>query len=52
VAPKLAAFALVALYLGVDLLSHLDGDYARAEAMFNAASQIAPLISPLLTSKP
>lgn len=51
VAPRVAAFAVVALYLGVDLLSHLDGDHSRAEAMFETATRITPLISPLLGGK-
>jgi AcrR family transcriptional regulator len=52
VAPRVAAFAVVALYLGVDLLSHLDGDHSRAEAMFETASRITPLISPLFQGRP
>jgi AcrR family transcriptional regulator len=37
------AFAVIALYLGVDLLSHLDQDHSRAEALFETAGRLAPL---------
>jgi len=39
------AFAIIALYLGVDLLSHLDHDHSRAEALFDTAGRLAPLLS-------
>jgi AcrR family transcriptional regulator len=38
------AHALVALYLGLELLSHLDGDSAPALALFARARQLAPLL--------
>jgi AcrR family transcriptional regulator len=39
------AFAVVALYLGVELLTHLQGDRSRADALFAAASRVgAPFI--------
>ena len=38
------AFAVVALYLGVDLLFHLDGDTSRAQELFDAASGLTPLL--------
>jgi AcrR family transcriptional regulator len=41
--PRTVAFAIVAMYLGVDLLSHLEQDDARAEALFAAAEQLAGL---------
>jgi AcrR family transcriptional regulator len=37
------AFAIVALYLGMDLLSHLDGGHSRAEALLEAGIRNAPL---------
>jgi AcrR family transcriptional regulator len=37
------AYAIVALYLGVDLLSHLEQDDARAEAMFEGAQGLSTL---------
>lgn len=42
-----AAYALVALYLGVELLTHLDGDETRAEALFRAGADIAGLVDAL-----
>lgn len=36
-----AAVAVVALYLGIELLTHLDGDRARAESLFTAAARLA-----------
>jgi len=43
-----AAFAIVALYLGVELLTHLDGDRHRAESLFAAGDRLAALIGPLI----
>lgn len=37
------AFAIVALYLGMDLLSHLDGGHRRAEALLEIGIRNAPL---------
>jgi AcrR family transcriptional regulator len=37
------SFAIVAFYLGVELLGHLEGDHARTEALFEAAARILPL---------
>lgn len=45
--PRTLAFAVVALYLGVDLLSHLDQDKARAEALFQMAGTFGPLLAPM-----
>src|SRR3981081_2836072 len=41
--PRPLAFGIIALYLGVDLLSHLDHDHSRAEALFETAGRLAPL---------
>lgn len=46
-APRVLAFAIVALYLGVDLLSHLDQDNSRAEALFQAAGAVGPFLAPI-----
>ena len=46
--PRTLAFAVVALYLGVDLLSHLDQDNSRAEALFKAVGAMGPMMSPIL----
>lgn len=40
------AYAIVALYLGMELLAHLDGDRAPAEALFTAARNLAALADP------
>lgn len=42
------AFAIVAFYLGVELLTHLEGDHARAQALFDVAARILPLVEPFL----
>jgi AcrR family transcriptional regulator len=43
------AHAVVALYLGLEMLSHLEGDSAPALALFNRAKLIAPLVEALMT---
>jgi AcrR family transcriptional regulator len=40
-----AAHAVVALYLGLELLAHLDGDRAAALALFDQARRLAPLLA-------
>lgn len=40
-----AAYAVVALYLGLEMLSHLDGDRAHALALFDQASRLAMLLT-------
>ena len=51
VPPRTIAYAIVALYLGVDLLSHLEHDNAKAEAMFASAKQLAGLVGRLLPDR-
>lgn len=44
-----AAVAIVALYVGLELLTHLDGDRSRAESLFAAAArlaEVAALVTP------
>jgi AcrR family transcriptional regulator len=41
------AYAVVALYLGLEMLSHLDGDRDRALALFRHAKQLAGLLEVL-----
>lgn len=41
------AFGIVALYLGVELLSHLEGDNSRAESLFATAERTAALLAGL-----
>jgi AcrR family transcriptional regulator len=40
-----AAYAIVALYLGMEMLSHLDGDRAPALALFDQAGRFAALFA-------
>jgi hypothetical protein len=46
------AFAIVALYLGADMLSHLAGQHARAESLLDLGERYAPVIGALLPSRP
>lgn len=46
--PRPLAFGIIALYLGVDLLSHLDHDHSRAEALFETAGRLVPLLAPVM----
>ena len=39
------AFAIVALYLGMELLTHLDGDGSRADSLFAAGSRVGDLLT-------
>lgn len=48
VPPRDAAFAIIALYLGMDMLSHLDGDQGRAESLLDLGVRSAPLLGLLL----
>jgi AcrR family transcriptional regulator len=45
--PEELAHAIVALYLGLEMLANLDGDRAPAMALFERARQIARLLSAL-----
>jgi AcrR family transcriptional regulator len=42
------AFAIIALYLGVDMLSHLQGDHTRAESLLDLGARYAPLAGALI----
>jgi hypothetical protein len=44
------AFATIALYLGIDMLSHLDDDRTRAESLLDLGLRVAPLGQALLPS--
>ena len=44
------AYAVVALYLGMELLTHIDGDRSRADALFAAAHRLATFLGPMLTA--
>jgi AcrR family transcriptional regulator len=45
------AFTIVALYLGVDMLSHLAGEHGRAESLLALGERYAPLLGTLLPSQ-
>lgn len=42
------AFAVVALYLGIELLTHLSGDRSDADGLFGAAAAATGFLGPLL----
>jgi AcrR family transcriptional regulator len=44
---KAAAGGILALYIGMDLLIHLDGDRTRASALFDAGDRLAATLAPL-----
>jgi len=44
------AYAAVALYFGIETLTHLNGDRGRAEALFDTGKQLAPIADAALTS--
>jgi AcrR family transcriptional regulator len=44
-------FAIVALYLGVELLAHLNGQLARAERLIDAGSRLALVVAGVLPSQ-
>lgn len=44
------SYAVVALYLGLEMLSHLDGDRSQATALFDNAGQLASLLEALGTT--
>jgi AcrR family transcriptional regulator len=46
------AFALVALYFGVETLAHLDPDRARTRALLDAGARLAPLADLVLAGRP
>ena len=52
ISPRDVAFATIALYFGIDMLSHLDGDRARAQSLLDLAVRVAPLAQLLLPSRP
>jgi hypothetical protein len=46
--PRDLAFGLVALYFGVDMLSHLQADPARAQSLLDLGTRLAGLAEPFL----
>jgi AcrR family transcriptional regulator len=51
VPPRDLAFAIIALYLGIDMLSHLDGERDRARSLLDLGVRYAPLAGALLPSQ-
>ena len=47
VPPDDAAYAVVAIFLGLELLSHLEGDTARTERLFELANGLAAMVTDL-----
>jgi AcrR family transcriptional regulator len=45
------AYALMTFYLGVNLLTHLDADSSRTDALFERVSAVAPLLEQLLAER-
>jgi AcrR family transcriptional regulator len=48
VSPADLAFGIVSLYFGVDMLSHLQRDRARAESLLDVATRLASLVETFL----
>jgi hypothetical protein len=46
------AFGIVALYIGLEMLSHLDGERDRALSLFSHAKQLAGLVEALTGPTP
>jgi AcrR family transcriptional regulator len=45
---RAAAGAAIALYIGMDMLVHLESDRSRATAMFDACERLASTLAPIL----
>jgi AcrR family transcriptional regulator len=45
-----AAYAIVALYLGIELLTNLNGDRARSDRLFATANRMLDVFGPLIGS--
>jgi AcrR family transcriptional regulator len=50
--PQDLAFGIVSLYFGVDMLSHMQRDRARAESLLDLATRLAALIETVLPPIP
>ena len=46
--PADLAFGIVSLYFGVDMLSHMQHDRARAESLLDLATRLAALVETIL----
>ena len=47
--PRAIAHAIVAFYLGLEQMSHLNGETNEAEPLFEAGAQLATLLGPMFT---
>jgi hypothetical protein len=45
------AFAVVAFYLGIEVLNHLDGNRERAESLFEMAARLSPVADSILSAE-
>ncbi len=50
--PRDLAFGVVALYFGVDMLSHMQRDRSRAESLLDLATRLSVLVDTFLPSPP
>jgi AcrR family transcriptional regulator len=50
--PADVAYAIVALYLGLEMLTHLDGDRARALGLFAHAKNLAAVLEAMTPASP
>ena len=51
VPPRDLAFAIIALYLSIDMLSHLDGDRTRADSLLDLGVRHAPVVEAVLSRR-
>lgn len=49
--PRDIAFGLVALYFGMDMLSHMQRDQSRAESLLDLATRLSALVEVVLPSQ-
>jgi AcrR family transcriptional regulator len=49
--PRDLAFGLVALYFGVDMLSHMQGDHSRAESLLELSARLSLLAQAVLPTQ-
>jgi AcrR family transcriptional regulator len=48
---RAVAGAMLAMYVGIDLLNHLDGDRSRANDLFDSGERLAGAFAPMLGGK-
>ena len=52
VPPREIAYGILCFYLGVNLMTQLNEDNKQVESLFDLASNLAPLVSPMLQQQP